>query len=206
MYVNLLNEGPVHLRHVQVIHTAAATRSINSLAPPAQLQILPLDSVISAFASSKDDTMDFISQQHEDDSTAKAVRAAAATSTFLDTSSDLAISRSPLTKLPIELKRLIFEHLDPVSSPCLGLASRHFYPIHRSIWGTVRLPTKFCLDCQRGIPIGSPKCLCDNIWWDDHAAVFRNTEKITHLWDFLKVWIGEEYALQRDGKLFIREK
>lgn len=37
-----------------------------------------------------------------------------------------------ITNLPPELKHSLHSHLDPVSSACLGLSSRHFYPIHYS--------------------------------------------------------------------------
>ncbi|KAG9236682.1 hypothetical protein BJ875DRAFT_213151 [Amylocarpus encephaloides] len=44
-------------------------------------------------------------------------------------------SRRPktnLNSLPPELRHQIHSSLDPVSSTCLGLSSRHYYPIHRS--------------------------------------------------------------------------
>ncbi|KAG9243384.1 hypothetical protein BJ878DRAFT_119842 [Calycina marina] len=37
-----------------------------------------------------------------------------------------------LTSLPPEIQLEIFDTLDPVSSTCLGLTSKQFYPIHRS--------------------------------------------------------------------------
>jgi hypothetical protein len=37
-----------------------------------------------------------------------------------------------LTNLPPELHLSIFDNLDPVSSACLGLTSKKFYPMHRS--------------------------------------------------------------------------
>lgn len=42
-------------------------------------------------------------------------------------------SRRPyLTTLPPEVQLSIFETLDPVSSTCLGLTNRKFYPMHRA--------------------------------------------------------------------------
>jgi hypothetical protein len=37
-----------------------------------------------------------------------------------------------ISSLPPELKHLIVSDLDPVTSACLGLASKDYYPIHRS--------------------------------------------------------------------------
>lgn len=39
--------------------------------------------------------------------------------------------RTNITTLPNDIKLSVFDHLDPVSSACLGLSSRHLYPSHR---------------------------------------------------------------------------
>jgi hypothetical protein len=56
-----------------------------------------------------------------------------------------AISSSPsnsfLTNMPTELHLLIFSHLDPLDSTCLGLTNAHFYHIHNALNGTVPIST-----------------------------------------------------------------
>ncbi|KAF7534001.1 hypothetical protein G7054_g6595 [Neopestalotiopsis clavispora] len=47
-----------------------------------------------------------------------------------------------LVHLPAELHFAIFDFLDDIDSTCLGLASRHFYYIHRRLRGTVPLSTR----------------------------------------------------------------
>ncbi|ETS74650.1 hypothetical protein PFICI_13134 [Pestalotiopsis fici W106-1] len=47
-----------------------------------------------------------------------------------------------LVHLPAELHFAIFDFLDDMDSACLGLASRHFYYIHRRMRGTVPLSTR----------------------------------------------------------------
>ncbi|EXF76111.1 hypothetical protein CFIO01_07976 [Colletotrichum fioriniae PJ7] len=44
--------------------------------------------------------------------------------------------------LPPELHHSIMDFLDPIDSTCLGLASRHFYTLHRRRHGTVHLSTR----------------------------------------------------------------
>ena len=44
--------------------------------------------------------------------------------------------------LPPEIHYAIFDLLDPIDSTCLGLASKHFYAIHRSMHGTIPLSTR----------------------------------------------------------------
>ncbi|KAK8045059.1 F-box domain-containing protein [Apiospora rasikravindrae] len=44
--------------------------------------------------------------------------------------------------LPAEIHFAIFDWLDPIDSTCLGLASRHFYAIHRRMHGTVPLSAR----------------------------------------------------------------
>jgi hypothetical protein len=48
-------------------------------------------------------------------------------------------TRSHLLALPPELHLEIFKHLHPVSSTCLGLTCKEFYPIHRQLHGAVSL-------------------------------------------------------------------
>jgi len=48
-------------------------------------------------------------------------------------------SRLTLSNLPKDIHRLIFDHLCPVSSTCLGLTSKTFYPTHFSLHGKVDL-------------------------------------------------------------------
>ena len=47
-----------------------------------------------------------------------------------------------LTDLPAELHFAIMDFLDPIDSVCLGLASKHFYAIHRRLHGTVPLTAR----------------------------------------------------------------
>lgn len=47
-----------------------------------------------------------------------------------------------LLHLPAELHFAIFDFLDDIDSTCLGLASRHFYYIHRRMRGTVPLSVR----------------------------------------------------------------
>lgn len=47
-----------------------------------------------------------------------------------------------LLHLPAELHFAIFDFLDDIDSTCLGLASRHFYYIHRRMHGTIPLSTR----------------------------------------------------------------
>ncbi len=47
--------------------------------------------------------------------------------------------RDNITTLPADLKLSIFDHLDPASSTCLGLSSRHLYPSHRYMHRNVSL-------------------------------------------------------------------
>ncbi|KAK8116184.1 hypothetical protein PG984_012686 [Apiospora sp. TS-2023a] len=47
-----------------------------------------------------------------------------------------------LMHLPAEIHFAIFDWLDPIDSTCLGLASRHFYAIHRRMHGTVPLSAR----------------------------------------------------------------
>lgn len=44
-----------------------------------------------------------------------------------------------LVTLPTEIHLLILHHLDLVSSTCLGLTCKKFYPIHRELHGSVEL-------------------------------------------------------------------
>ena len=41
-------------------------------------------------------------------------------------------NRPHVTNLPPEIQLSIFDHLDPVTSTCLGLSSKKLYPLHRS--------------------------------------------------------------------------
>jgi len=73
-------------------------------------------------------------------------------------------SNSFLTNIPTELHFLIFSHLDPLDSTCLGLTNAHFYNIHNALNGTVPISThrrgrtwefhgkQKCRHC------GTPKC------------------------------------------------
>ncbi|PVH81613.1 hypothetical protein DL98DRAFT_587228 [Cadophora sp. DSE1049] len=47
--------------------------------------------------------------------------------------------RTNITTLPNDIKLSVFDHLDPVSSACLGLSSRHLYPSHRYMHKNVSL-------------------------------------------------------------------
>lgn len=47
--------------------------------------------------------------------------------------------RTNITNLPNDIKLSVFDHLDPVSSACLGLSSRHLYPSHRYLQRNVGL-------------------------------------------------------------------
>ncbi len=47
-----------------------------------------------------------------------------------------------LLDLPAELHFSIMDFLDPIDSACLGLASKHFYAIHRRLHGTVPLTAR----------------------------------------------------------------
>lgn len=47
--------------------------------------------------------------------------------------------RTNITTLPNDIKLSVFDHLDPVSSACLGLSSRHLYPSHRYLHKNVSL-------------------------------------------------------------------
>jgi hypothetical protein len=51
-------------------------------------------------------------------------------------------TRSHLLALPPELHLEIFKHLHPVSSTCLGLTCKEFYPIHKQLHGVVNLRAK----------------------------------------------------------------
>jgi len=52
--------------------------------------------------------------------------------TYYEEEPSYASHRPYLTNLPPELQLSIFETLDPVSSTCLGLTNRKFYPMHRA--------------------------------------------------------------------------
>lgn len=53
----------------------------------------------------------------------------------------------PLLNIPTELHLLIFSHLDPVDSTCLGLTNAHFYNLQKALNGNVTLET-----CRKGRP------------------------------------------------------
>ena len=48
-------------------------------------------------------------------------------------------SNSLLTNIPTELHLLIFSHLDPLDSACLGLTNAHFYNLQKALHGTIPL-------------------------------------------------------------------
>ncbi|CZT13244.1 uncharacterized protein RCO7_15231 [Rhynchosporium graminicola] len=47
--------------------------------------------------------------------------------------------RTNITNLPGDIKLSVFDYLDPVSSACLGLSSRHLYPSHKRMHRNVGL-------------------------------------------------------------------
>ncbi|RDW94929.1 hypothetical protein BP5796_00692 [Coleophoma crateriformis] len=47
--------------------------------------------------------------------------------------------KAHIKELPLEIQLSIFDHLDPASSACLGLASKQLYPVHRSRHKSVNL-------------------------------------------------------------------
>jgi hypothetical protein len=47
-----------------------------------------------------------------------------------------------LTNIPTELHLLIFSHLDPLDSTCLGLTNAHFYNLQKALHGTTPLSTR----------------------------------------------------------------
>ncbi|KUJ10956.1 uncharacterized protein LY89DRAFT_723462 [Mollisia scopiformis] len=80
-------------------------------------------------SSQSDDSGDII-----DDITNSEARTAIETEIFTNAAHTAAI-----ISLPPEILLMIFDHLDPVSSTCLGVTCKNFYPIHRAIHGTVGL-------------------------------------------------------------------
>lgn len=50
-------------------------------------------------------------------------------------------SNSLLANIPTELHLLIFSHLDPLDSACLGLTNAHFYNLQKALYGTIPLST-----------------------------------------------------------------
>lgn len=76
-----------------------------------------------------------------------------------------------MTSLPLEIIKFIFEHLDPVESTCLGLASKAFYGMYKFMHrDLIRLDTPW----KRGVG-GNP----------------------TMLHGFLKQWAGKRCRLFR---------
>lgn len=47
-----------------------------------------------------------------------------------------------ITSIPTELHYMIFSHLDPIDSTCLGLTNSHFYSMQQSLNGQVPLGTR----------------------------------------------------------------
>lgn len=66
-------------------------------------------------------------------------------------------TRSYLLALPPELHLEIFRHLHPVSSTCLGLTCKEFYPIHKKLHGVVRLRDRIAIYLPRSRSLGSTR-------------------------------------------------
>jgi len=88
-----------------------------------------------------------------------------------------------LDTLPIELHLLVFQHLDPIESTCLGLSSRKLYHVHRCINGTVPLNVrrKGPNDLER-VWVGLDQQQCR------HCGIYR-----CELHAHLRTWIPEKY-------------
>lgn len=98
--------------------------------------------------------------------------------------------RTPLTllTLPPECQLKVFSLLDPVSSTCLALAYRRYYPVHLAVHGMVPLETELEL---------GPLSFLEGLFGAAFKLVFR--------WDFIE-WYLQFYQgkylgdlLERDG-------
>jgi hypothetical protein len=59
------------------------------------------------------------------------------------------VAEAATLTLPLGLKLMIFSYLCPTASICLGLSSKFFYPLHRSLNGKLPLfNTHVWWDCQ----------------------------------------------------------
>ncbi|TVY16660.1 hypothetical protein LARI1_G004591 [Lachnellula arida] len=86
-----------------------------------------------------------------------------------------------LTNLPPELKLMIHSTLDPVTSTCLGLSSREFYPTHRSLHKKVGL-------YDRGDRL--PLCMYLKEWAPESYGLDWRTER----------FVPDKYGYGREGK------
>jgi hypothetical protein len=78
---------------------------------------------------------------------------------------------APLTilDLPPEIHIQIVQKLDPFSSTCFGLSNSCFYPLHRSVHGSVVLKDTFCPDCGYEKP-------GDLSSWDSECQHYHNPD------------------------------
>ncbi|KAH8602913.1 hypothetical protein B0O99DRAFT_604653 [Bisporella sp. PMI_857] len=76
-----------------------------------------------------------------------------------------------LSNLPPEIQLSIFDTLDPVSSTCLGLTSKKFYPLHRSAHKNVGL---YDQSSEKGLPL----CYLLKDWAPNDMVLDWRSEKL----------------------------
>lgn len=100
-----------------------------------------------------------------------------------------------LTTLLPELQLEIFDRLDPVSSTCLGLTSKHFYVIHRRKHQSVKLDaTSTPVTQSTEVDVDAELDIDGELEMD---KFFRELESSSRSWDpplwyLLRKWVGDE--------------
>jgi hypothetical protein len=113
-----------------------------------------------------------------------------------------------LSTIP-DIHLAIFDHLDLVSSTCLGLTCKYFYRLHIAKWG---LKVSLVSRSDRPTPFVLKSC------WDEYANsteedyVVDLTEYVervkdrVHLCACIKDWIGPELVFWLEERKYVREE